>query len=148
MFRTKSDPLKLVTPVRRAIASIDPDQPIHAVGTLASQTALAVRGFSIIGVMAAIFAGITLFLGALGVYGVTSQAVSRRTREFGIRVALGATLGQVLRLVLLQGGRQIAAGVMVGLAAGFFLTRPLQNLFGSQMANNPAVYLLILSVEH
>jgi predicted permease len=141
--RTKSDPLQLVTPVRMAIASIDPNQPIHSVGTLTSQTALALRGFSIVGIMAVIFAGITVFLGALGVYGVTSQAVSRRTREFGTRMALGATLGQVLRLVLLQGGRQIAAGVGVGLVAGFFLTRPLETLFGSQMANNPGVYLLV-----
>jgi len=84
-----------------------------------------------------------VFLGALGVYGVTSQAVSRRTREFGTRMALGATIGQVLRLVLLQGGRQIAAGVAVGLVAGFFLTRPLESLFGSQMVNNPGVYLFV-----
>jgi len=141
--RTKSDPLQLVAAVRKAIASIDPNQPIHSVGTLTSQTALALRGFSIVGTMAAIFAGITVFLGALGVYGVTSQAVSRRTREFGTRMALGATIGQVLRLVLLQGGRQIAAGVAVGLVAGFFLTRPLESLFGSQMVNNPGVYLFV-----
>jgi len=141
--RTKSDPLQLVTPVRQAIASIDPNQPIHSVGTLTSQTALALRGFSIIGTMAVIFAGITLFLGALGVYGVTSQAVSRRTREFGTRMALGATLGQVLRLVLVQGGRQVAAGIAVGLVAGFFLTRPLEAIFGSQVANSPGVYLLV-----
>jgi predicted permease len=141
--RTKSDPLQLVTPVRKAIASIDPNQPIHSVGTLTSQTALALRGFSIVGMMAVIFAGITVFLGALGVYGVTSQAVSRRTREFGTRMALGATIGRVVQLVLLQGGRQIAAGVGLGLVAGFFLTRPLETLFGSRMANNPGVYLLV-----
>ena len=141
--RTKSDPLQLVGPVRAAIASIDPDQPIHSVGTLTSQTAMALRGFSIVGIMAVVFAGITVFLGALGVYGVTSQAVSRRTRELGTRMALGATIGQVLWLVLLQGGRQIAAGVCVGLVAGYFITRPLENLFGSGMANNPGVYICV-----
>ena len=141
--RTKSDPLQLVPAVREAIASIDPNQPIHSVGTLTSQTALAMRGFSIVGTMALIFAGITVFLGALGVYGVTSQAVSRRTREFGTRMALGATIGQVLGLVLVQGGRQIAAGVGVGLVAGYFITRPLEDLFGSQMVNNPGVYLFV-----
>jgi putative ABC transport system permease protein len=143
--RTKSDPLQLVTPVRKAIASIDPNQPIHSIGTLTSETAEAMRGFGIIGIMAVVFAGITVFLGALGVYGVTSQAVSRRTREFGTRMALGATVGQVLRMVLLQGGVRIAAGVGVGLVAGFFLTRPLQTLFGSQMANNPGIYLFVSS---
>jgi putative ABC transport system permease protein len=141
--RTKSDPLQLVSPVRKAIASIDPNQPIHSVGTLTGQTAMALRGFSIVGIMAVVFAGITVFLGALGVYGVTSQTVSRRTRELGTRMALGATIGQVLRLVLLQGGLQIAAGVGVGLVAGFFLTRPLETLFGSQMANNPGIYLFV-----
>ncbi|HMD61222.1 MAG TPA: ABC transporter permease [Opitutaceae bacterium] len=144
--RTKSDPLQLVTPVRKAIADIDPNQPIHSIGTLASQTAMALRGFNIVGVMAVVFAGITVFLGALGVYGVTSQAVSRRTREFGTRMALGATLGQVLRMVLFQGGLQVGAGVGVGLVAGFFLTRPLETLFGSQMANNPGVYLLVAAL--
>jgi len=140
-IRTKSDPLQLITPVRKAVASIDPNQPIHSIGTLTAQTAQAVRGFTIIGVMSLIFAGITLFLGALGVYGVTSQAVSRRTREFGIRMALGSTVGQVLRLVLRQGGLQVGIGLLVGLVAGFFITRPLQNLFGPEMANNPATYL-------
>src|ERR1019366_4046132 len=100
-------------------------------------------GFSIIGVMAMIFAGITLFLGAIGVYGVTSQAVSRRTREFGIRMALGSTVWQVLRLVLLQGGRQVTAGVALGLVAGFLLTRPLETLFGEEVANNPGIYLSV-----
>ena len=142
-IRTKSDPLQLVPAVRKAIASIDPNQPIHSIGTLTSQTALALRGFSIVGIMAVIFAGITLFLGAIGVYGVTSQAVSRRTREFGIRMALGSTVGQLLRLVLRQGGFQIALGIGLGLVAGFFLTRPLQSVFGGNMANNPAIYLLV-----
>ncbi|MDI1335666.1 MAG: ABC transporter permease [Lacunisphaera sp.] len=142
-IRTKSDPLQLVPAVRKAIASIDPNQPIHSIGTLTSQTALALRGFSIVGYMAVIFAGITLFLGAIGVYGVTSQAVSRRTREFGIRMALGSTVGQLLRLVLRQGGFQIALGIGLGLAAGFLLTRPLQSVFGGNMANNPVIYLLV-----
>ncbi|MFI5336037.1 MAG: ABC transporter permease [Opitutales bacterium] len=141
--RTKSDPLKLVPAVRQAIAGIDPNQPIHSIGTLTSETAQAVRGFTIIGTMAVIFAGITLFLGALGVYGVTSQTVSRRTREFGIRMALGSTVGQVLRLVLRQGGRQIGLGVVTGLVAGFLITRPLQDIFGSAMANNPGIYLAV-----
>jgi ABC-type antimicrobial peptide transport system permease subunit len=58
-------------------------------------------------------------------------------------MALGATIGQVLRMVLLKGGRQIAAGIGVGLVAGFLLTRPLESIFGSQMANNPGVYIFV-----
>ncbi|MFZ5495211.1 MAG: ABC transporter permease [Verrucomicrobiota bacterium] len=140
-IRTKSDPLQLVDPMRRAIAEIDPNQPIHSVGTLASQTAQAMRGFTILGILAAVFAVISLFLGAIGVYGVTSQAVNRRTREFGIRLALGSTVTQLLRLVLQQGGRQIALGLVIGLVSGFLLTRPLEQIFGSTMANNPLIYV-------
>lgn len=140
-IRTKSDPLQLVDPVRRAIASIDPNQPIDSVGTLSNQTAREMRGFSLIGILAVVFAVIALFLGAIGVYGVTTQAVNRRTREFGVRMALGSTVGQLLRLVLRQGGRQIGLGLVIGLAGGFLLTRPLEQIFGSAMANNPLIYV-------
>lgn len=142
-IRTRGDPLALVDPVRKAIASIDPNQPIYAVGTLSGQMALAIRGFTIVGIMAGVFAGITLFLGALGVYGVTSQAVASRTREFGVRMALGSSIQQVLGLVLRQGGRQIGLGLGVGLVAGFLLTRPLESVFGGRMANNPAIYVVV-----
>lgn len=140
-IRTKSDPHQLNEPMRKAIAEIDPEQPIHSVGTLSAQTARAMRGFTIIGILAAVFAVISLFLGAIGVYGVTSQAVNRRTREFGIRMALGSTVGQLLRLVLRQGGRQIAQGLAIGLVGGFLLTRPLEQIFGSSMANNVLIYV-------
>lgn len=142
-IRTKGDPLALVDPVRKAIASIDPNQPIYAVGTLTGRTAQALRAFSIIGIMAVIFAGITLFLGAVGVYGVTAQSVSRRTREFGIRMALGSTVTQLLQLVLHQGGRQIALGLAFGLVCGYCLTRPLEQAFGGSMANHPGIYLTV-----
>lgn len=145
-IRTKSAPLQLITPVRQAIASIDPNQPIHSVATLEDRTTQAMRGFSIVGIMAGLFAGITVFLGAVGVYGVTSLAVNRRVREFGIRMALGATLGQVLQLVLAQGGRQIALGLGLGLTAGFFLTRPLLDVVGGGATNNPVIYLLVAAL--
>lgn len=141
MIRTKSDPLQLIDPMRRAIAGIDSDQPIHSVGTLTSQTARSMRGFTIIGILAVVFAVISLFLGAIGVYGVTTQAVNRRTREFGIRMALGSTVSQLLQLVLRQGGRQIGTGLAIGLAGGFLLTRPLEQVFGSAMVNNPLIYV-------
>lgn len=145
-IRTKGDPLALITPIRKAIASLDPNQPIHSIGTLTSVTEQASRGFTIIGQMSAVFAGITLFLGAIGVYGVTSLAVSRRTREFGVRMALGATVGQVLSLVLTQGGRQILVGLIIGLLGGFLLTRPLQDVFGTAIMNNPVVYVVVAAV--
>lgn len=141
IVRTRADPMTLVDPVRRAIAAIAPDQPIHSVATLEAQTARQIRGFTMVGLMAGVFSFITLFLGAIGVYGVTSAAVSRRTREFGVRMALGASMGQVLGLVLRQGARQVAIGLVLGLIGAFFLTRPLEELFGGALIDSPVVYL-------
>jgi putative ABC transport system permease protein len=144
--RVKGDPAKIITPLRQAIASLDPDQPIHSVATLEVRTQRAMRGFTMIGTMAGLFAAVTLFLGAIGVYGVTSLAVSRRVHEFGIRMALGASVRQVLGLVLAQGGRQIGLGLLAGLATGFAITRPMQNIFGPQMANNPFIYVVVAAI--
>lgn len=143
-IRTKGDPLALIDPVRKAIASIDPNQPIYAVGTLTDQTAQAVRAFDIVGLMAIGFAVITLFLGAVGVYGVTSQSVSRRVREFGIRMALGSSVSQLLGLIMRQGAVQIGIGVAVGLVCGYLLTRPLEQVFGGNMANHPGIYVGVM----
>lgn len=145
-IRTQGDPLSLVDPVRRAIAALDADQPVHSIATLAEHTARQIRGFTIIGVMAGVFAFITLFLGAVGVYGVTSFAVGQRTREFGVRMALGATVGAVLSMVLRQGTRQIGFGLGAGLVAAFFITRPLEGVFGDELINSPLVYALVILV--
>lgn len=146
LVRTRGDTSGLVAAVRRAVASLDPDQPVHSIGTLAEHTAREIRGFTTVGVMAGLFAAITLFLGAVGVYGVASFAVGQRTREFGIRMALGATVGTVLGMVLRQGARQIAFGLGGGLVAAFFITRPLEGVFGDELVNSPLVYGLVVTV--
>jgi putative ABC transport system permease protein len=143
LVRVRGDPEALVPAIRRAIAELDPNQPIHSIGTLQARTVQAMRGFTIIGSMSALFAVVTLFLGAVGVYGVASLAVARRVREFGIRMALGANAPQVLRLVVRQGSLQIAIGLAAGLLTGFVITRPMENLFGEAMANNPLIYLVV-----
>lgn len=145
-MRVKGDPNLIVPAIRRAIADLDPDQPIHSVATLAARTRQAMRGFTIVGTMAAVFAAATLFLGAVGIYGVTALSISRRVRELGIRLALGATVPQVLSLVLGQGGRQIGLGLAAGLAAGFAITRPMENIFGPQMTNNPVIYGVVAAI--
>jgi len=144
--RTRSDPLPLAPAVRRAVAELDPDQPVHSIGTLAEHTARQIHGFTVVGVMAGLFALITLFLGAVGVYGVTAFTVGQRTREFGVRMALGATVNGVLQLVLRQGARQIAIGLSFGLFAAFLITRPLQNVLGDELVNSPLIYGLVVTV--
>jgi len=138
--RTQGDPLKMVDPVRRAVASLDPDQPIHTINTLLFQTRRQLHGFTVVGGMSAIFALVTMLLGAVGVYGVTAFSVGRRVREFGVRLALGASMGSLLGLVFRCGLRQIAVGLTGGLAVAFVLTRPLVGVVGSTMLSNLWIY--------
>jgi putative ABC transport system permease protein len=145
-IRTNSDPLALVPSVRRAIAALDPNQPIHSVATLEGRTRQLMTSFNFIGVMSVTFAAIALLLGAVGVYGVTTLAVGHRTREFGVRFALGATAAQVRALVLVQSGRQIALGLLLGTAGGFLLIRPLENVFGTRVTGHTGVYLVVAAI--
>jgi putative ABC transport system permease protein len=144
--RTQGDPLKMVESVRRAVASVDPDQPIHTIGTLEYQTLRQLHGFSVVGGMSVIFAVVAVVLGAVGVYGVTAFSVGRRTREFGVRLALGATIGSLLGLVFRGGLRQIGTGLAGGLVIAFLMTRPLVAVVGPTLSNNPWIYTSVAGV--
>jgi len=89
-----------------------------------------------------IFAGAALLLAAIGLYGVISYSVAQRTRELGIRIALGAQRGDVLRLILRQGMAVVAAGVIFGVAASLGLTRLIASLLYGISANDPLTFLL------
>jgi len=126
--RTAPDPLTLVPAVRAEVAGPTRDQPLYAVRSMdqvVSQS-LAERRFTM--VVLAIFAVAALLLAAIGIYGVMSYAVARRTRELGVRAALGASDRQTLGLVLRQGMRLAAIGLAAGLLASVALTRFLAGL--------------------
>ena len=93
----------------------------------------------------AVFAGLALFLAAVGVYGVTSYIVSQRTHEIGLSMALGAGRGTIVKLVLGKGGKQLAHGIIVGLLLGAGLTRPLQFILYGVEVGDPMVYGTILA---
>ena len=92
--------------------------------------------------MLTIFASLALALAAVGIYGVTAHAVSVRTREMGIRTALGATPGELQRLILLEGLRLVAMGIAFGAAAGMALTRVLQSQLFEVSAVSPRVFIV------
>jgi len=112
----------LVEPLRRAVLRLDPNLPIYAVGTPRYNLLGTLGEVRVIAELFAVFAAIAIVLATVGLYGVTSFAVSRRTQEFGIRMALGADRRRILLLVLRQGGVQFLIGAGVGLALVLGLT--------------------------
>ena len=141
-------PSSLVAPVRAAIRALDASIPIYSVATLDSligdQTSQSRFTMWLMGV----FAATALALAVIGIYGVMSYLVTQRTREIGIRLALGAGGGDILRLVVGNGARLIAAGIVIGLAAAFALERLVSSLlFGvtaADLASIGAVALLAI----
>jgi predicted permease len=135
-------PAGLTSAVERAIWSVDPDQPITNVLGMDEvvSRSLGSREFNMLLVGALAF--VALVLAAVGIYGVLSYLVQQRTREIGVRVALGATSGRVLVLVLRQGLATVAAGVALGLAGAFGLTRLLQSLVYGVSVRDPLAFTL------
>ena len=134
--RTAVPPASIVTPIRSAIRAADPSIPIYGVAPMvdliAGQTAQSRFTMWLMGV----FAAAALMLAAVGIYGVMAYLVSQRTREIGIRLALGAEGGDILRLVVGSGARLIALGIAIGVAAAFALERLVASLlFGVTAAD-------------
>ena len=131
VVKSENDPGSVLAAVRREILAIDKDQAVYSVVTLQQlhSDSLSLRRFFM--VLLIIFAGLTLSLAAVGIYGVMSYVVTQRTQEIGIRVALGARAADVIRLVL-KGGLALAlAGIAAGLITAFAVTRLLESvLFG------------------
>ena len=150
VIRTTGDPAQMEASLRQAFASVDGTQPLYSVQPLEAYVAQSqsTRRFTLL--LLALFGGVALLLAAIGVYGVVSYAVSLRTRELGIRMALGAARQDVLQMVLGQGLRLAGSGLAIGLVTSMLLTRFLSSLLFEVQAGDlltaGAVTLTLASV--
>jgi ABC-type antimicrobial peptide transport system permease subunit len=132
VLRTKNDPADLVAAVRAELLSLDPSLDVSDTSPMSIQISNALAAVTLASTLVGVFGLLGLLLASVGLYGVMTWIVSRRTREVGIRMALGARSGDVLRLVLRQGMILTVGGLLIGLAAAFVATRLLdtQQLYG------------------
>jgi predicted permease len=135
-------PETLGSAMQAAIRRVDPNQPLYDLKTMEERVDSSLVGRRFLVVLLSIFAGLALLLAALGLYGVISYSVRLRTRELGIRVALGAERGDVLRLILGQGVRLALLGLSLGLVATFVAGRALSSLLYNVSLFNPLTLLL------
>jgi predicted permease len=140
VVRTDGDPAQLAPSVRGAIANVDRDLPVYRVTTMERivSDSLAQRRFSMF--LFGVFAALALALAVLGLYGVMSYAVAQRTHEIGLRMALGAQAGDVLRMVVGQGMALVAVGLGLGLLGALALTRLMSSLLYGVSASDPLTY--------
>ena len=143
LVKTSVDPLTLAGAIKKEIQAIDKDQPIAQVETLESKldTSLAPQRFTLL--LLGLFALISLSLASAGIYGVMSYAVTQRTQEMGIRMALGAQTWDVLRLVIGNGMKLALVGVALGLAGAFALTRLMSTLLFGVTPTDAATFALV-----
>ena len=142
-IHTSVDPLSLSAAVQKQVLAIDPDQPVYHIRTMQEIMWNSMERRRLSMFLLAIFAGMALLLAAVGLYGVMSYSVAQRSREMGIRMALGAQIGNILRLVLGQGLTLSLVGVVAGLAGSLIFVRFMSSLLFNINAIDPATFALV-----
>lgn len=140
MLRTSGDPTALTPAVRAAIQEIDPDLPVGEVLSLRAAIERNHWFLRVFGTLFFSFAAIALLMASVGLYAVVAHNTARRTREIGIRMALGATAGRVVRLMLARGLGQLALGLAFGFGGAFAVTRLMGSVIGLVSPTDPVVF--------
>ncbi|HKG48700.1 MAG TPA: ABC transporter permease [Pyrinomonadaceae bacterium] len=140
VVRTKGSPEGLFGAVRSQVQSLDPNLPLYDVKTFTEHMKLALFPAKVAAAVLSVFGFVALLLAAIGVYGITSYAVSQRTHEIGVRIALGAQLGDVLKLVLSHGLKLTIIGAALGLFGAFLATRAITSVLYGVSATDPLTF--------
>jgi putative ABC transport system permease protein len=143
VIRTESEPEALVAAVRGEVRALDQDLPLYGIKTMEDYLDESVAARRLNMLLVGTFAAVALLLAAVGIYGVISHSVTERTREIGIRMALGAESQDVLRLVIVRGMKLALSGVAIGLATSFALTRLMRTLLFGVSATDPLTFVVI-----
>jgi len=140
VVRTDHDPESMIAAVRNEIRGLDPNLPLYDVKTLDEHLRFALFPSRVAALVLGVFGLVALLLAAMGIYGITSYAVAQRTHEIGIRIALGAQLRDVLRLVLTHGLKLAVIGVSLGLIGAYVATRAITSLLYGVSATDPLTF--------
>jgi putative ABC transport system permease protein len=143
-IRTAGSPATLASAAQQAIHAVDSTQPLSRVMALEDYVGISVQGRRFSSILLSAFAVIALLLSALGIYGVTSYSVAQRTREIGIRMALGAQRKEVFALLLRQAVFLVVFGVALGVIASSALTRFLASMLFEVSPTDPATFLIVV----
>jgi putative ABC transport system permease protein len=146
VVRSRGEPTSLAGAVRAAVASVDPLMAVHGVRTMEEGIVASTFGLHFLATLMGICGGIALALSFVGIYSMMAYAVSQRMREFGVRLALGATAGDVLRLALTQAALLTAAGLVIGLIASVILGRLLSSALFGLVALDPVTFAAVTLV--
>ena len=146
MVRSERDPLSLVGALKAQVAAIDPLQAVSSIRTMDDVAAESVRQPRFTTLLLGLFAGLALLLAAVGIYGVIAYSVTQRTHEIGIRMALGAERGAVLRMILQQGMLLVWIGLAIGLAGAFALTRYMETLLFHVKPTDPGTFAAVAAL--
>jgi predicted permease len=146
VMRTVGEPTEVVGAIQAAAWSVDADIPIYDVQTMESVVEERVGGFAVIGYLMAVFAILSLILGAVGIYGVTAYAAGQRTSEIGVRLAMGAERTDVVRMVVLQGARRSALGLVIGLALAVALGGAMSGILIGVSPRDPLTFGVVTVV--
>ena len=144
--RTSGNPESLISAVRSKIAVVDPDQPVYEVKSMDRMIHESVMGIAYVAVMMSVLGVIALLLASVGVYGVMAYAVTERTHEIGVRMALGAQRLDVLRMMASRGVLLTGIGLAIGLPVSFWLARLLARLLFGVSSADPAIFIGITAL--